>query len=193
MKNGKKIAVGLAAALALAIFAAGAVSMVGAQVAEDLDVSIDIVEIDFNEVMLGDTAEIARAFTLTNNGPLDAKVEASSAGLFNETKKIPAERLRINGVQLSESDTHIATVGVGSTEEFDAVLSLLADQEPGEYRGTVELTFTSDVADVDPDGPDVDPEVPDEPVVDPDGPVVDPDVPVVDPDGPDVPVVPPEE
>ena len=149
MKTGKKIAVCLAAALAIAIFAAGAVSMVGAQVAEDLDVSIEIDEIDFNVVMLGETAEIARSFTLTNNGPLAVMVQASSTGLFDEAKEIPAECLSIKGVPLSESDTYIATVGAGSTEVFDAVLSLLAYQEPGEYTGIVELTFTADVADED--------------------------------------------
>ena len=173
MKTRKKIAVCLAAALTVAIFAAGAVSMVGAQPAEDFDVSINIDEIDFNVVMLGDTAEIARSFTLTNNdGSLDVKVQASSTGLFDGAKKIPAECLSIKGVQLSESDTDIATVGVGSSVEFDAVLSVLADQKAGHYSGTIELTFTSDE-------PVVDPVIP---IVDPVIPFVDPEVPFVDPD-----------
>jgi hypothetical protein len=42
MKTGKTIAVGLAAALAIAIFAAGAVSMVGAQPAEELVFTVGV-------------------------------------------------------------------------------------------------------------------------------------------------------
>ena len=153
MKTEKKIAVGLAAALVVAIFAAGAVSMAGAQlegsveysaVVSGIDVSInENVVTDFSVVVPGgDPVVIEESFILTNAGDLTADVSASFAGLFDGVKKIPAECLSIKGVPLSESDTDIVTVGAESSVTFDAALSVPADQEPGSYSGTVELTFS---------------------------------------------------
>jgi hypothetical protein len=55
MKTGKKIAVCLAAALAVAIFAAGAVSMVTVSA---FNVNIDIIETDFGQVLPGQVTEM---------------------------------------------------------------------------------------------------------------------------------------
>jgi hypothetical protein len=154
MKTGKKIAVGLAAALMVAIIAAGAVSMVGAQSSvtftaniKNFDVSIVETDTDFGDVIAGgDLVVISESFTLTNAGDLPAKVYASSAGLSDGEKVILPECLGINGVQLAESETYIATVGVESGVDgvvFNAGLSVPGEQEAGSYSGTVELTFSS--------------------------------------------------
>ncbi|NAS88509.1 hypothetical protein C4E24_02045 [ANME-1 cluster archaeon AG-394-G21] len=150
MKTGKKIAVGLAAALVVAIFAGGAVSMVGAQFSvsftadiKGFDVSIVEGLTDFGNVAPeGGPAVIPVSFTLSNAGDLPAEVYASSTGLSDEQKVIQPECLSIKGVQLSESDTNIATVDAESSVDFDAALSVPGDQERGSYSGTVELTFS---------------------------------------------------
>ena len=149
MKTGKKIAVGLAA-LTVAIIAAGAVSIVGAQFSvtftadiKGFDVSIVEGQTDFGDVRPGgEPTLIQSSFTLTNAGDLPAEVYASSTGLSVGEKKITPDCLSIKGVQLSESDTKIATVAAVSNVDFDAALSVPGDQEPGDYSGTVELTFS---------------------------------------------------
>ena len=88
MKTGKKIAVGLAAALAIAIFAAGAVSMVGAitvpapfvvVVSEGVpEVTVALGEggVDFGRLEKGESMPLSDSLVLTNTGSADAKVEA---------------------------------------------------------------------------------------------------------------------
>ena len=86
MKTGKKIAVGLAAALAIAIFAAGAVSMVGAievpapfvvVVKGTPDVTVTIGGgVDFGSLEKGKSRTLSDSVVLTNNGDATAKVDA---------------------------------------------------------------------------------------------------------------------
>ena len=89
MKTGKKIAVALAAALAIAIFAGGAVSMVGAvpvpapfvvvvtAAGPDVTVTIGTSGVDFASLEKGETKTLLDSLVLTNTGDADAKVEAT--------------------------------------------------------------------------------------------------------------------
>jgi hypothetical protein len=156
MKTGKKIAVGLAAALVVSMIAAGAVSMVGALPDESLPFSAvvsDPIDVTMSEVVVtefpvatpgGDPVEIPVSFTLTNNGPFDVIVEASSPGLSEGDKRILPECISIKGVPLAEIDTYIATLdaGGGSVVEFSAELTLQQGQETGSFAGPVDITFS---------------------------------------------------
>jgi len=88
MKTGKKIAVGLAAAFAIAIIAAGAVSMVGA-IAVPLPYAVVVLEgvpevtiavgtggVDFGALQKGESSTLSDSLVLTNTGDVIAKVEA---------------------------------------------------------------------------------------------------------------------
>ena len=118
MKTGKKIAVGLAAALVVAIFAAGAVSMVGAQLppvpinytvtVSGINVSIDVVDTNFGAMSPGDVKNLTPSFKLTNAGLLDARVDAAFTTYegttygFTGGSVIPAKQLKINDVALED-------------------------------------------------------------------------------------------
>ena len=160
MKTGKKIAVGLAAALAVAIFAAGAVSMVGAQFTEELppftvtvstfDVSINIIETDFGEVLPGADKEI-RSFEVINAGISDALVEArfttDEAGTYGLTggSVIPAVNFELNDVALNNDGTDKEIASVSTLDIFTAKLFVPIGQPDAVYSGTVELTISPTV------------------------------------------------
>jgi hypothetical protein len=87
METGKKIAVGLAAALLVAIFAAGAVSMAGAiegpiqycvVVLGSPDVTVELGEggLDFGSLSSEADTTLSESLVLTNAGEATAKVEA---------------------------------------------------------------------------------------------------------------------
>ena len=88
MKTGKKIAVGLAAALMVAIFAAGAVSMVGAigapapyavvvlEDAPEVTIAVGDGGVDFAALQKGESKTLSNSLVLTNSGGATAKVEA---------------------------------------------------------------------------------------------------------------------
>jgi len=160
MKTGKKIAVGLAAALAIAMFAAGAVSMVGAQdeVTEDFDftvtvsafdVSIDLNETDFGEVLPGHEKEI-HSFDVINAGFIGALVEArfttDENGIYGLTggSVIGADNFTLNDVALDNDgdDVEICTAPAEETTEHNAKLSVPVLQPDAVYSGTVELTIS---------------------------------------------------
>ena len=159
MKTGKKIAVGLAAAFAVAIFAAGAVSMVGAEFTEALppftvtvsafDVSIDLNETDFGEVLPGHEKEI-HSFDVINAGIIDALVEASFStdenGIYGLTggSVIAAENFKLNEVALDNEgdDVEICTAPAEDTTSHNAKLSVPVLQPDAVYSGTVELTIS---------------------------------------------------
>jgi hypothetical protein len=160
MKTGKKIAVCLAAALVVAMFAAGAVSMVGAQdppvpvnytvtVSSGIDVTIDVLGTNFGEMLPG-YVRLVQGFTLTNYGLVDARVDAAfttKEGVthgFTGGSVIPAENFMINDVALNNdgSDKRVTDVEVDKSVDYNAQLSVPAEQELGVYNGTVELTFS---------------------------------------------------
>ena len=169
MKTGKKIAVGLAAALAVAIFAAGAVSMVGAQgeVTEDLnftvtvstpplDVSINIHETDFGDMSAGDEKEII-SFDVTNTGNVDAEMEAKfltkEGDIYGLTggSVISANNFRLKGVALDPIGDAKVVFSLPATEEgapqanylIRAKLFVPIGQPDAVYNGTVELIFSA--------------------------------------------------
>ena len=159
MKTGKKIAVGLAAALVVAIFAAGAVSMVGARFTEELppftvtvsafNVNIVPKETDFGELLPGVTKEM-NSFDLINLGTIDALVEGKfltdEGGIFGLPggSVIPAENFEINddafdndgvAVDLDRAPAEVTT-------PYNAKLFVPIGQTDAVYTGIVELTFT---------------------------------------------------
>jgi hypothetical protein len=159
MKTGKKITVGLAVTLVVAIFAAGAVSMVGAQFTEELppftvtvsafDVSIDLNETDFGEVLPGTTKEI-HSFDVINAGIIDALVEARFTTDENDIygltggSVIAAENFKLNEVALDNDgdDVAICTAPAADTTSHNAKLSVPVLQPDAVYSGTVELIFS---------------------------------------------------
>ena len=159
MKTGKKIAVGLAAALVVAIFAAGAVSMVGAQFTEELppftvtvsafDVSIDINETDFGEVLPGQEKKI-HTFNVINDGVIDALVEArftTFEGLIHGLtggSVISAENFKLCNVALNNdgTDKEIIIARAPIITMVHAELFVPIGQPDADYSGTVELTIS---------------------------------------------------
>jgi hypothetical protein len=123
MKTGKKIAVGLAAALAVAIFAAGAVSMVGAIVVPleyrvvvlegpDVGIEIGVGGGDFGEQSIGDVTRLSESLVLTNNGETTAKVEASFTTYLEE------ETVKTYGLVLDDDEVIPASCfELGTTQE----------------------------------------------------------------------------
>jgi len=158
MKTGKKIAVGLAAALAIAIFAAGAVSMVGAQLTEELvftvgvsafDVHIDTIHTtDFGPMLAGAETEIL-SFDVANAGDIDAMVSATflteEEGVYGFTggSIIPAENFKINDVPLNNNGDvrDICVVVSGETKVCHTKLLVPQGQAGADYTATVELIF----------------------------------------------------
>lgn len=160
MKTGKKIAVGLAAALVVAIFAGGAVSMVGAQLpinynvtVSGIDVSIVVDDTSFGAMLPGAAKTLTPSFKLTNDGNLDARVDAAfttHGGAiygFEDTSVgsvIPAKQLRINAIALNDdgSNERIPDAEANVTTEYNTELDVPPEQETGDYTGTVELTIS---------------------------------------------------
>ena len=130
MKTGKKIAVGLAAALMVAIFAAGAVSMVGAigapapyavvvlEDAPEVTIAVGDGGVDFAALQKGESKTLSNSLVLTNSGGATAKVEARFIphvgevhGLVNANvppdKVIPASNLKLGttGNEVALDDT----------------------------------------------------------------------------------------
>jgi len=159
METGKKIAVGLAAALAIAIFAAGAVSMVGAPPAEELVFTVDvrafdvhletIHDTDFEEMSPEDVTEM-HSFDVANDGDMDAMMSANfvteDGGIYGFTggSVIPAEHFRINNVSLNNNGDakEIDVVLSWETKEFHTKLFVPTDQPGADYLGSLELIFT---------------------------------------------------
>ena len=168
MKTGKKIAVALAAALVVAIFAGGAVSMVGASTTVELRVTVapfnvDIVVGDthFGDMVAGGAASEIRAFDLTNNGPIAVQVEAKCLpeeeegqeevyGFYSceigDEKVIPAEKLELNDIALKNDGTGVVISTLAPGEEDTAHIASLTvpqEQEIADYVGKIELTFSA--------------------------------------------------
>ena len=171
MKTGKKIAVALAAALAIAIFAGGAVSMVGAfpvpvvaNVVDGTDVSVVIGAAggDFGSIIKGTPETLTDALQLTNNGAVDAKVEARFLpphvdgvhGLvIADTSVIPASKFELgttgNEVPLADNGVDV-DLGLNnyvpsgdSVVTYDAVLNVPGEQQLGLHTGIIEMTFSA--------------------------------------------------
>ena len=158
MKTGKEIAVGLAVALAIAIFAAGAVSMVGAQPAEELvftvnvhafDVHIETIHAtDFGQMSPEDVTEM-HSFDVANDGDMDAMMSANflteDGGIYGFTggSVIPAEHFRINDIPLNNNGDarEIDVVLSGETKECHTKLFVPTGWLEGDYLGSVELIF----------------------------------------------------
>ena len=161
MKTGKKIAVGLAAALVVAIFAAGAVSMVGAQLlpvpinytvtVSGIDVSIAVVNTNFGVMLPGAAKNLTPSFRLTNGGGLDAQVDAAfttqEGGTYGFTggSVINATYFKINDLALKDngSDARVTDADADETTDYDTGLAVPAEQEAAAYTATVELTFSA--------------------------------------------------
>ena len=135
MKTGKKIAVGLAAALVVAIFAGGAVSMVGADdvievpglfaavvLADTPEVTVTLGSggVDFTALQKGESNTLSASLVLTNTGNATAKVEARVIpdvgevhGLVNSAMDavIPASNLELgttsNEVALDDDGVNV--------------------------------------------------------------------------------------
>ena len=159
MKIGKKIAVGLAAALAIAMFAAGAVSMVGAQVTAEFEFTVDVRALnvhiekihatEFGEMSPEDVTEM-HSFDVANDGDMDAMMSANfltgdgEVYGFTGGSVIPAEHFRINDIALNNNGDakEIDVVVSGETKECHTKL-LMPPGTPGDdYLGSLELIFT---------------------------------------------------
>ena len=170
MKTGKKIAVALAVALVVAIFAGGAVSMVGAipvpvlvNVVDGTDVSV-VIGVDggdFGDIIKGTPATLTESLILTNNGAVNAKVEAKFLpphvgdvhGLvIVDTSVIAASQFELgttgNEVPLADNGADVDLTAVnyvpsGGVVSYDAVLNVPGDQQVGLHTGIIELTFSA--------------------------------------------------
>ena len=161
MKTGKKIAVALAAALAIAIFAGGAVSMVGADPDAEVTFTVDVrtftvelgdVNTDFEAIVLGENKEMP-AFTLTNPGIIPVLVEGKFStgegelfGFVSEGKPVlPALNFELNGVpfDITGEPVELADVLAESTTAYTATLTVPGGQPEAVYTGTIELIFSA--------------------------------------------------
>jgi hypothetical protein len=169
MKTGKKITVALAAALVVAIFAAGAaVSMVGAQgeVTEDLDftvtvstppldVRIEIRETDFGDMSAGEEKEI-ESVDVTNSGDVNATMEAKfsteDSGVYGFTggSVISANNFWLDGIALDPTGEaeEVCSLpapvgGLVVVQLIRAKLFVPIGQPDAVYNGTVELIFSA--------------------------------------------------
>jgi hypothetical protein len=132
----------MAAALAIAIFAAGAVSMVGAQDAEELVFTVDvhafdvhletIHDTDFEEMSPEDVTEM-HSFDVANDGDMDAMM---SANFLTEDGGINVS-LNNNG-----DAREIDIVFSGEAKECHTKLSVPPGQPGADYLGSLELIFT---------------------------------------------------
>ena len=173
MKPGKKIAVGLAAAFAIAMFAAGAVSMVGAisvplpyvvVVADGPDVSVVIGTggVDFGSLPRGGSTTLSDSLVLTNTGDTMAKVEAGFTtsvgtlyGLVNgdSSRVLPASNLELGttGKEVALADTGVdVDLGVfnnvpasGGVINYNAIQAIPEGQPADTYAGLIELTIST--------------------------------------------------
>ena len=159
MKTGKKIAVGLAAALAIAMFAAGAVSLVGAQRTVEFEFTVDVRALDVHIEMIHDT-EFGQmspedviemhSFDVANDGNMDAMMSANflteDGGVYGFTggSVIAAEHFRIKDIALNNNGDarEIDVVFSGETKEYHTKLSVPPGQPFADYLGSVELIFT---------------------------------------------------
>jgi hypothetical protein len=149
MKRGKKIVVGLAAALAIAMFAAGAVSTVTVSA---FNVNINIIETDFGQVLPGQVIEM-HSFDVSSdaNAIVEARFTTEGGGVYGFTggsvSVIPAENFTINGTALNNNGgpMEICIVESGETKEFHTKLHVPLDQTGADYSGIVELTFTPEI------------------------------------------------
>ncbi len=173
MKTGKKIAVGLAAALVVAIFAGGAVSMVGAievplpfvvVVTAGPDVTVEIGDgsVDFAALEKGESSTLLDSLVLTNTGDATAKVEAKFIPFVGEVhglvnvpatdKVIPASNLELgttgNEVALDDAgaDVDLGAVNyvpANGAKNYNAKLTIPAGQSPDTYAGVIDLTISA--------------------------------------------------
>ena len=160
MKTGKKIAVGLAAALVVAIFAGGAVSMVGAQPDGEVTFTVDIRTFNlelgirdtgFDTMVVGESKEM-HAFDLINPGGVPVLVEGcftsgdgESFGFVSEgVPVLPADTFTLNEVPFDIDGVPVALADVPalSTTEYHATLNVPPRQPEAEYVGKIELTFS---------------------------------------------------
>ena len=173
MKTGKKVVVGLAAALAIAMFAAGAVSMVGAievpaafvvvvfEGVPEVTIAVGAGGVDFGSLQKGESKPLSNSLVLTNSGDATAKVEARFIpfvgvvhGLVNagETEVLPASNLELGtaGKEVALDDTGADVdlaednyVPAGEARDYNAKLSIPQLQSPDAYVGLVELTISA--------------------------------------------------
>ena len=159
----------MAAALAVAIFAAGAVSVVGAQLPEPEDViftvevrtfnvNIAINETDFEDMLPGDEKEM-HSFDLVNVGAINALVEGKflteDEGTYGLTggSVIAAENFKINDVALNNNGAAVDLdpAPAEETTPYNATLFVPIGQPDADYGGTVELTFTPEIPEPEPE------------------------------------------
>jgi hypothetical protein len=172
MKTGKKIAVGLAAALVVAIFAAGAVSVgafavpapfvVEVTIGPDVTVTLGTGGVDFGSLLIGHDIMLSDSLVLTNTGDAIAKVEAKVIpdvagvhGLVNVAtdKVIPASNLELgttdNKVALADNGDDVDlgepnyVPAEGGTKSYNARLTIPGGQSPDAYTGLIDITISA--------------------------------------------------
>ena len=131
-----------------------------ATVSTAANVAVGINGAAFGSVLAGTTHEITDSLTLTNTGNSVASVSAKfttndggTYGLTTSTNTVIGGsnfQIGIDGSELalSNGDTNTALAGSnvaasGGTVNYDAILTVPAGQEAGDYTGNVLLTFTS--------------------------------------------------
>ncbi len=172
MKTRKKIAVGLAAALVVAIFAGGAVSVgafavpapfvVEVTIGPDVTVEIGGGGVDFGSIPRGESTKLSDSLVLTNTGDAIAKVEAKFIpdvdgvqGLVNVAmdEVIPASNLELgttdNKVALADNGDDVDlgesnyVPAEGGTKSYNAKLTILGGQSPDAYMGLIDITISA--------------------------------------------------
>ena len=135
--------------MAIAIFAAGAVSTVTVSA---FNVTIDIIETDFGQVLPGQVTEMHSFDVISDaNAIVEARFLTSEDGVYGFTggsvSVIPAENFTINGTALNNNGDpmEICIVVYGETKECHTKLHVPLDQTGADYLGIVELTVTPDV------------------------------------------------
>ena len=133
MKTGKKIAVALAAALMVAIFAAGAVSMVGAisvpepyavvvlESVPEVTIAVGTGGVDFGSLQKGESSTLSNSLVLTNTGGATAKVEAKLIpfvgtihGLVNDNLPAPNKVIAASNFKLGTTGNEVPLLNSGA-------------------------------------------------------------------------------
>lgn len=109
---------------------------------------------DFGNMKRGDTSEIIDSLTLTNNGDMDASVDAvfttnvsATYGMVSGINTIPGNNFLLGEdgkekpLTIDGTNVYIGIVPANGVVDYDAILSIPNDAVTGAYTGDVEVTY----------------------------------------------------